>query len=78
MSLLVLLKKVRTITVLRQELIPNIRKTVGSKVKNVKVGDRVALEPGATCREYSENRSEFRFVFPVKASVTPANLDATR
>lgn len=24
--------------------------TVGSKVKNLKPGDRVALEPGATCR----------------------------
>jgi len=28
---------------------------VGSKVKNLKVGDRVALEPGATCGEHSAN-----------------------
>lgn len=26
--------------------------TVGSKVKHVNVGDRVAMEPGATCSRY--------------------------
>lgn len=38
-------------------LILLLRISVGPNVKHLKVGDRVAIEPGATCRRFSLNCS---------------------
>jgi threonine dehydrogenase-like Zn-dependent dehydrogenase len=50
MNPLVLSRKVRKYKMYHVKCIVNIVQIVGAKVKNLKVGDRVALEPGAACR----------------------------